>query len=162
MKIILIFPLLIVSSLFSNELSWVDEQVNAIKPNRNGTSDKSISKLKNPFVYLKKNTPKKDKPTKKLSTKSNSVASLVSNTNSDVNINDDINNIQKVTTPNTILTLSAIINSSALINGSWYKLDEKIHNYKITKITKTSVSLIKNKKTTVLSTKSNASKLKFK
>jgi len=46
--------LLIAAQLFSNELTWVDEQVEAIKPARIGVSQKEISKIKDPFIsYIK-------------------------------------------------------------------------------------------------------------
>ncbi len=47
--------LLIATQLFSNELTWVDEQVEAIKPARIGVSQKEISKIKDPFIFLHKN-----------------------------------------------------------------------------------------------------------
>jgi len=174
MKIILILPLLIASSLLSNELSWVDEQVNAIKPNRNGTSNKKISKLKNPFIYLKKNLSKekqdmynkiaeekaklaKDKMIEDAAKAKNGSKVLYDSKKGAVTFAND-----NAKTPSVIFNLNAIINSSALINGDWYKLGDKIHKYKITNITKTTVTLVKNKRTTIISTKSNANKLKFK
>ncbi len=161
MKIISILPLLIASALVANELSWVDEQVNAIKPNRNGVKNTTISKIRSPFVYLKKNRSKTVASSKSKNTSRNN-STPSSTLKSTTSSNEDNSNLAKVSTPNAVLTLSAIINSSALINGDWYKQGEKISNYKILKITKTSVTLRKNKKTTVLSTKSSTSKLKFK
>lgn len=161
MRKILILSIFVISCLASNnELSWVDEQVNAIKPNRNGTTNTKISKIRNPFIYLKKNMSKKSNSAKESTTKSRLTSNAI--TKSDSNSNETLSSLKKVTTPNSILTLSAIINSSALINGQWYKLGQKVNNYKIVKMHKSSVTLTRGKKTTVLTTKSSASKLKFK
>lgn len=45
----------------NNELAWVDEQVNAIKPSRDGLKDSTVGHIKNPFIHLaKKQSSKRD------------------------------------------------------------------------------------------------------
>ena len=51
-KFIILLSIISALSLFGNELSWVDEQVAAIKPPREGISNKEISKLKDPFIFF--------------------------------------------------------------------------------------------------------------
>ena len=40
-------------SLSADELSWVDTQIEAIKPSRKGLSNFQIEKTKNPFLIFK-------------------------------------------------------------------------------------------------------------
>ena len=167
MKTILIISLLISSTLFSNELSWVDEQVNAIKPSRNGASNYNISRLDNPFVYLKKNITKDKKNNKKASKKRKKpiyYTKKSKNKYTNSGTKKATKNVIRTINLDSVFTLSAIINSSALINKKWYKLGDKFHSYKIVKIGKTSVTLSKrkNKNIYLLSTKSSTNKLKFK
>ncbi|MDY0117227.1 MAG: hypothetical protein RBR59_06610 [Sulfurimonadaceae bacterium] len=49
-----------IEQIQNNELSWVDEQVNAIKPARNGLKESAINVVKNPFIHLDKNKIKKE------------------------------------------------------------------------------------------------------
>ncbi len=53
-KLTIILLLLLSTQLFSNELVWIDEQIEAIKPPRKGINNKKILKLKDPFIYLRK------------------------------------------------------------------------------------------------------------
>lgn len=160
MKTILIISLLISSTLFANELSWVDKQLDAIKPSRNGVSNYNISKLNNPFVYLKKNTLKNKKNSKQALTKSKTTTKMYRKSSYKKAKKIVIKTIRL----DSAFKLSAIINSSAFIDKKWYKLGDKFHSYKIVKIGKTSVILSRrtNKNIYILSTKSRTNKLKFK
>ena len=140
-----------------DELTWVDEQVNAIKPPRISVSNSKISSLRDPFIFLEKNrTKKKEKRAKATTTVPSK--SFVSNSNRVET---------KKTTPKKIsysskIALSAIMNKSALINGKWYKVNQKIGSYIISKITNTNVVLTKNSKSLILSTNSKINNLEFK
>ncbi len=151
MKTILI---LITFSLFiqasANELAWVDEQIEAIKPPRNGLDDKQFSFLKDPFIFLKKNqTPKEETKTTSRPKSVIPSGSLVTKSAS-----------TKVIYKN--LTLIAVINNSALINNKWYKLGENVGKYRLEQINRTNVILTKGKKMLILSTRTKSSNLKFK
>ncbi|MDQ7068169.1 MAG: hypothetical protein Q9M40_09480 [Sulfurimonas sp.] len=146
-KNILTLSILISTILLSNELDWVDQQVNAIKPSRVGMKSTDIYRLKNPFVFLEKNrttplkTSKQNQPKKDISPK--------------------VVKAQKVKTVNKILSLGAILNNSVMISGEWYKIGDMVNGYKIIEISPKSVLLSKHKKQLLLSTKSNSNKLKF-
>lgn len=157
MKALLILLTSLSLSICANELSWVDEQVNAIKPNRSGVSNTNISKLTSPFVYLKKNLPEGTK----LSKKTDRTKDVKSKKTRNPNIYSS-NKRSSIRISNSNYKLNAIINSAALINGKWYKLGDRLHGYKIVKISKTSVTLSRNNKKTVLSTNTSAKKLNFK
>ena len=157
MKILLLIYILSVSVLLADELSWVDEQVNAIKPNRNGVSNAKISKLRSPFIYLKKNMSKKD-----LGASSSTAKVTADRTTTSSSSRKSTRTVSSIKTANGILYLSVIINSAALINDVWYKLGDTFSGYTIVKVSRTSVTLRKKKKTTVLTTKSEFNKLKFK
>ena len=59
-KLTILLLLVLSTTLFSDELSWVDEQVEAIKPPRHGILRRDISKLRDPFIFLSaKKTHKK-------------------------------------------------------------------------------------------------------
>jgi hypothetical protein len=150
-------PLLFSSLVLSAnnvDLSWVDEQVQAIKPPRDGESIRNISRVKNPFIFLKKNSTKKDdnknnktpetklSSTKKLDTESESKATTVFSKNS--------------------FLLGGIINKTALINGEWYNVGDTVNGYKIVKIEKKTVSLSDGSKSKLLTTATKNTKLKFK
>jgi type II secretory pathway component PulC len=137
--------------LNANELSWVDEQVNAIKPPREGVSLKSVSLLSNPFIFLEKNRPEK-KETTKSGVKSAIPAQSIASTNS-----TDIV-IQQVTKS---LELHAIMNKSALISGTWYKHNDVVQGYVVRAIEPKAVVLSKNGKELVLTTESKNLNLKF-
>jgi hypothetical protein len=129
----------------ASELTWVDEQIKAIKPPRVGVSKSEISTLKDPFFYLKKPVVKgKDITAVNTSPQKSKRTSII-----------------RYKTHKKF-TLAAIMNDSALINSKWYKINEKINGYKISKIGKKEVLLVKNGKKILLSTKSNNKNLKFK
>ncbi len=145
-KTVLILSILLSSSLLSDELSWVDQQVNAIKPPRTGMKTRDLNKIYNPFIFLKKEktsgskTVNSKKAVKKIST---------------------ISKTKQTRTTKKVLVLGAILNNSVMINGEWYRLGESINGYKITLINRNSVLLSKQKKQLLLSTKSSSTKLKF-
>lgn len=140
--------LLILScSLFANkaevDLSWVDKEIEAIKPPRKGISDKIISRLEDPFIFLKNKEDEKNKAGQK----NVSAANLSSS-----------GGMPRASVHQRPLKLMAILNDTALINGKWYKLGDKVRNYKIVKITMTEVILKSPVKKLVLTT--NSKKLK--
>ncbi|WP_297439626.1 hypothetical protein [Sulfurimonas sp.] len=138
----LYIALLLIGTLSANELSWVDEQVEAIKPSRQGLSDKAASKLKDPFIFLivKKEDVKGKKTLKKRVRRSNYVKKTYTRK----------------------FTLKAILNKSALINGRWYKEGDKVYGYKLKIIDLNTVLLNRSNKKILLSTKSKSKNLKFK
>ena len=147
--LIIMLSLFLGTTLYSTELSWVDEQIEAIKPPRKGTN---ISSIKSPYIFLQKN--KSSKKSSKSTTARRGVAKSSTK-------------LQKVVcdTPKKSimgLTLSTIINSSAMINDSWYKKNDKIKGYTIVNIGKTIVTLKKGAKKLTLSTNSKNQNLKFK
>jgi len=154
MKNILIF-LTLLAYANANELAWVDEQIEAIKPPRVGIDNKQFSFLKDPFIFLKKNqTPKEEK---KVATRA---------TSSSIPVGILTNKLPSKTKEHTIsyknLNLIAVINNKALINGQWYTEGEVIRKYRLTQVNSTSVLLTKGKKTLMLSTRTQNSNLKFK
>ena len=151
MKTLYIMPLIIFAHLLNaNELSWVDEQIKAIQPAREGM--KSIQALKDPFIFLKK-----DKDDEKLKQKV-AVASSTTNTlRNPSNKKEKIHKFKK-----SKFKLSIIMNRSAKINNKWYTLGDIVNGYKILDISPSNVILVKNKKQILLSTNSKNKNLKLK
>ncbi|MBN2815674.1 MAG: hypothetical protein JXQ67_03270 [Campylobacterales bacterium] len=148
MKTILLISVFILScSLSANELAWVDEQIEAIKPPRSGINSKTLASLNNPFIYLKK----KDEPVKNTTTAAHT--NSLSNTK---NLST-----KSVTQGKNVMSLSLVVNSSAMINDSWYKKGDTINGYTVNEITPKSVLLVKKKKQLLLSTKSSTKNIKF-
>lgn len=144
MKNILILILILSYQLSADELKWVDEQINAIKPARDGIQKSKINAIKSPFIFLiKKEKTKDTAPSKK--------ASNITETSSNVLVKKEI-----------ILSLNAIINKSALINEKWYKIHEKVGKYTIISIERGLVILSFKKKKLILSIKTDNKNLKFK
>ena len=143
----LFIPLILSLSLFANELQWVDKQIQAIKPPREGISKTKINATKSPFIVLKKI------PKEKLSSTQNSskTSKLTKNIKA-----------SKTRKKSKILLLDTIINKSARINGKWYKSNEKIGKYTITNIESRTVTLSYKKKILILSTMSKNKNLNFK
>jgi len=152
MKTILISTsILLTGILGATELSWVDEQIEAIKPPRKSLT---ISKIRNPFIFLEKNGFIKKEPIMVTEQKT------VSTTNKKgIVVRKTVQVLKKKTTP---FILDAILNTSVLINGQWYKKNEKIRAYTIVKIDKSSVLLKSGDKKIVLSTNIKKQTLKFK
>ncbi|MCF6330201.1 MAG: hypothetical protein L3I99_01475 [Sulfurimonas sp.] len=144
MKKLTLSLILLTSLLSSNDLVWIDEQIDAIKPPRSGEHNSKISRISDPFIFLEKNGYK---PIKKISKKT------------DLKKNDS--NIKSVFS-SSLLRLSMIMNGSALINNKWYKVDDWVKKYKIIEISNSSVTLRRNSKTKVISTASKNDNLKFK
>ncbi len=139
-----------------NELSWVDEQVNAIKPPRKGVDERKIAKLSDPFIFLKKNSlnsEEEEKPTKK-SKQKNTPKYTKSSTYKKV--------YRKKSVSSKHFKLGAIVNDTAFINGQWYKLHDKIKGYKVMTIKKATVVLTKKGKKIMLSIHKKNKNIKFK
>jgi hypothetical protein len=123
----------------ANELSWVNEQIEAIKPSRQGISNQSISMLKDPFIFLHSK--------KKIHTSYKKHSNKTSP--------------KKIHKHSSKIFLEAILNKNALINGKWYKEGEKVYGYTIKKVNLKSVLLTRGKKQLLLSTMSKSNNLKF-
>lgn len=134
--------LLLTVNLSSNELSWVNEQVEAIKPPRIGMKSRELSILKDPFIFLNRNKTTSTKKSKRSSTSKKVVSSTV---------------VKKKSS----LSVTMLMNSSAMINGKWYKVGDKINGYNVSKIDSKSVLLTKKKKKLLLSTNSKNKNLNF-
>jgi len=140
----LLLTLLIATQLFCDKLAWVDEQIEAIKPARVGISDKEISKIKDPFIFLHKNDDSKLSRAKK----------GISPTS--------YSRYKKVVKHRTLhFRLEAILNKSAMINGKWYKQGSYAHGYKLVKVNRKSILLIRKNKKLLLSTVSRSNKIKI-
>lgn len=140
----LLLTLLIATQLFSNELVWVDEQVEAIKPARVGISLKEISNIKDPFIFLHKND------NSKLSERKKGI------------IPASYAGYKKVARRRVIhFRLEAILNKSAMLNGRWYKQGSYVHGYKLANVDRKSVILIRKNKKLRLSTLSRRKKIKI-
>jgi len=134
--------------LVADELKWVDEQIQAIKPPRNAISQAKINATEDPFIFLNK------KVSTKTTTRKTAKSTRKKNT---------LHKASKKETSQTTGTFSldAIINTSALINGQWYKLNSKIGKYTLSSIHASNVILSYKKKKLTLSTRSKTRKLKF-
>ncbi len=149
--LVIAFVLFSTIALSSNELSWVDTQVEAIKPPRKGMSNSEIANAKTPFIFLKKNKTKSDK---KAGNKSAKAKKKTTTSPGSSNV------VSKKSSKS--LVLSAVINKSALINGKWYMLNDSVYSYKLSNVNRTSVVLRKGKKKLVLTTTDMKQNLKFK
>lgn len=109
-------------------LSWVDQEIEAIKPARKGISEKVIALLEDPFVFLEKNKTKKEKKKK---TAQAQLPPAVSVTGSPLKTGLQPRNFK----------LMAVINDAAFINGKWYNIGANIGGYKLVKITMNEVTL---------------------
>ncbi len=136
---------LLTVNLSSNELAWVDEQVEAIKPPRIGMKNRELAVVKNPFIFLNKN--RSVSSGKKSSTQQKSAKKKVASTSA----------IKKKTS----LSVTMLMNSSAMINGTWYKVGDIVNGYKVSKMDTHSVLLTKKSKKLLLSTNSKSKNLNF-
>ena len=145
--LIIVVTVFLSNALYATELSWVDEQIEAIKPPRKSVSLRGI---RDPFIFLKKNKgTKKTSRAKRAPSRSSKIASKV---RGKAAAKMKVNRFE----------LSTIMNSSAMINGSWYKKNAKVKGYTVIEVTKTSVTLKKGDKKLILSTNSKNQNLKFK
>jgi len=142
-KILLLILLLSVSTILANELSWVDDQIKAIKPPRKGIDKTKIDILKDPFILLGSSNEKK---------------AQIKKTAKKRKIHRKKQRRYYVTK----LTLEATMNKSALINGKWYKEGSKVSSYTVTKVNAKTVLLTKGKKRKTLSILSKNKNLKIK
>jgi len=117
------------------EMSWVDEKIEEIKPQRNGMSGSRLASLKSPFIIIKKEV--KETKGGKTTTKSS---------NTTVSPKDDKKSPLKKDMSKEPLTLQIVLNSSALINGIWLKENDKTRGYTLTQIQSSYVVLEKKKK----------------
>jgi len=130
------------------ELSWVDTQVDAIRPARVGINNYEIMKIQDPFIFYKKKSDKSKK-----------ITGVVKASISGSSANSVKASLKKKPKP---MKLSTIINNSALIDGKWYRVNEKIAGFIVSSITRTNVVLSKGKKKLVLTTNDQNRNLKFK
>lgn len=158
--LLLLSACIVLNANNQGELSWVDEQVEAIKPPRQGLKTTSLNHLKDPFIFLEKNKSTKNTDSSKVSTHMNAdkVIPLGITQKSQTDTSVAVTLVDQAKS----LSVDAIINESALINGKWYTLEDVIHGYTIKQVHKTSVVLSKNDKDLVLSTNSKNLNLKFK
>jgi len=144
-------PLLLSSVLVlanTIDLSWVDKQIEAIKPPREGESMKNISQIKNPFVFLSNNEEKTKGSAKK-------------SENSEKN-KEALKQQKSVVFSKNSFLLGAIINKTALINNKWYRVGDIVNGYTIVSIDKKTVNLKNASLSKILTTKTQNTKLKFK
>ncbi len=142
------FLLFLAINLSANELGWVNKQIEAIKPAREGVQSSVISDLDDPFIFYKNSLSKKAHKQKVRYTLSKTNSSKSITYNSDTKLS--------------AFSLRAIMNKSALINGKWYKQSEKIGRYYIATINTTSVVLTRNGKKNLLYMSDKKNNLKFK
>lgn len=123
------------------ELTWVDEQIQAILPARIGISDGLINSLKDPM--------KMKKPVPVLSANGSRMLAPPKLGSSLITLPPKV-----IEEP---LRLQAIMNKSVLINQKWYKLNDSVRNYNLTEIKSNSVLLSgkKNQKLVLFLTKPN-------
>lgn len=158
MKTLLLSSILLATFTYANELkselAWVDKQVEAIKPPREGIHNAKLSALHTPFIFLKKNRIEdKDKDQKSIKQKTNFIPK------SSAVASQDTKSTQEA--PKKKLQVDAIINQSILVNGKWYKIDDKVDGYTIKSIGFSSATLERNKKELVLTTNSQNPNIKF-
>jgi len=135
--LLLALPLIAFAQAPHADLKWVDEEIAAIQPPREGVSSRALYGLKDPFksqLYL--NQPHKAGATKAVA--------------------------KKAPRRTHRFTLEAIINAkTAQIDGKWYKQDDKIYGYTIKKIESSSVVLQNKAKTLELSLVTKNDKIKI-
>lgn len=114
------------------ELTWVDEQIQAILPARVGISDGAIGSLGDPMKMTKTASGTLLAPPK---LGGSGITAVVEEP----------------------LRLQALINKSALINGKWYKLSDSVRSFALSEIKSNSVLLTgkKDKKLILFLTKQN-------
>jgi len=144
-KLYIILALLFTTQLMAaNELSWVDQQIEAIKPPRVGLDLKKLTKVHDPFIYLRKKSKKKSGASRG---KKRYTASKT----------------KKIVKRKPFrITLNAILNKSAMINGKWYRVGATVYGYKLAEVNHNQILLTKNNKKILLSTKSKSIDIKSK
>jgi len=121
---------------YSNSLSYdeIAQMVEKIKQKREGIGVEQLNGTPNPFTIVKKVVKKVKRVKKKKRSK-----------------------IVKVVEPT--YTLTAIFNSKAFINGKWYKLRDKIGDYRVIFIGDSSVVISSPRTTKRLKIESNIKKI---
>lgn len=121
---------------------WVDAQIEAIKPPRQGLSQGALERVTNPFLYTSRvsSTPKRTTTKPRRTTRTD----------------------RKTGYP--AMKLLAVMNNSALINGNWYRINDKVHGYTVAKVNADSVLLTRynTKRMLFVSSKSNNIKIQVK
>ena len=142
MKTSALFLIFIASIVTASDshLAWVDEQINAIKPQRSGISNDYINLLKDP---VKLEVPKSDPSQPGKAT----AFAASEKSNRKLNLKP--------------LTLEAIINQSAYINGNWYQLYDEVRNSTLVAIEDNFVVLTDKKKKTRLFVNPKNDKIKI-
>jgi len=97
-------------------MSWVDQKIDEIKPERVGLNTSTLARLKSPFIVIKDESkvPKTGSQSKS------------SDIKKDIPVKPDMDKAP--------LTLQIVLNSSALINGKWVKENEFVRGYKLSQI----------------------------
>jgi len=149
-------------TLKANELEWVDEQINAIKPPREGLSNSFLVLLDDPFIFFTKSDDKKVGTTKGTNKKIVIYKPVKKKKRFHKKKRKHKKIKQKIYYKSRYLTLNAIMNKSVLINNRWYKIGDKVSKFTIKSISRTSVVLISKNIKLILSTKSNFKTLNFK
>jgi len=136
MLLLLTLPLILLAQGVQPDMQWVDEEIAAIKPPRKGVSDAALLGLKDPFrAQLILNQPPKSGET---------------------------GGYYVAPVERKPLTLQSIFNGhSALIDGKWYKQNDSIYGYVITKIGYDSVRLQKKKKQLTLTLRKKNAKIQI-
>jgi hypothetical protein len=115
------------------ELSKFDDIFIQIGKKREGISPVAINKIKDPFIYKRE------------------IKNIVKTKNG-----------KKVIPPKKILLkLSAIINNKVKINDKWYRLRQKVGNYRLVRIKKGSVLLRQGREKLKLFLRKRDAKIKF-
>jgi len=121
---------------------WVDAQIAAIKPPREGVSHTTIDSINNPFLYAATKPVKATRVAVKKPGKPKTAAPVA----------------------DTKMKLLAVMNNSALINGKWYKPNDSVHGFTLTKVNVDSVMLTRQnmKKMLFVSTENKNIKIQVK
>lgn len=119
-----------------DDISWVNAQIEAIKPKRKGVSNYEINMIKDPFIFLEQKDTKEEKKNKIITKKVK--------THSPV--------IIRQASPAPTFKLYAIMNRTALINRKWYKEGAIIQGFKLVKVTYKEVILKRGKEVITLTT----------
>jgi hypothetical protein len=122
----------VVQSVGDKELTWVDEQIQAILPARVGVSEGIVGSLLDP-MKMKKIVPVASSGNLLAPPKLGSTGILA---------------LPKIIEEP--LRLQALINKSALINGQWYKLNDPVRTFTLSEIKPNSVLLLGKKEQKIL------------
>ncbi len=130
----------VVHSTGDKELTWVDEQIQAILPARIGIPEGFINSLRDP-MKMKKSAP-------------------IAGVGSKLLAPPKLGGMGIIAPPKIVeepLRLLAIMNKSVLITGKWYKVGDSIRNYSLLEVKSNSVVLAdkKDQKLILFLTKQN-------